>query len=124
MKDEKPVEANLVEDKEKKIYHTRLNRIGELHTPARTQVVRKINKAQVLAYWHIGRKIVVFGQKGKSRGEYGERLIENLSQDMSQKFKPRLSWSHYYELLKIDEPLARLSMRKWRPMKREAGRVE
>ena len=65
MKDEKPVEANLVEDKEKKIYHTRLNRIGELHTPARTQVVRKINKAQVLAYWHIGRKIVVFGQKGK-----------------------------------------------------------
>jgi len=82
------------------------------------------NKAQVLAYWEIGREIIEFEQKGKSREGYGEYLIEKLSKDMAPKFgkgvsptnlkmmrlfyqtfpirqalsdefEPMLSWSHY-----------------------------
>ena len=130
-------------------YNNLLDRIGEILVKARTAVVREINRAQVLAYWEIGREIVEFEQKGKIRGEYGERLIERLSKDMTQKFgrgfsttnlkmmrlfyqsfpirqtvsdesikgkksetlsvklDPMLSWSHYCELLKVEEPLAR-----------------
>lgn len=41
MKDKKPTEANVMEDKEKKIYHTLLNRIGEIHTLIRNKAVKK-----------------------------------------------------------------------------------
>jgi len=127
-------------------YNNLVGRIAEILNQARTKVVREINKAQVLAYWEIGREIVEFEQKGKSRGEYGDRLIERLSEDMtkkfgrgfsstnlkmmrlfyqsfpirqtlsdesqkpqtlSAKFEPMLSWSHYCELLKVEEPLVR-----------------
>jgi len=67
-------------------YDNLLERIAEILNLARSKVVREINKAQALAYWEIGREIVEFEQKGKSRGEYGERLIEKLSGDMTQKF--------------------------------------
>ena len=49
-------------------YNNLLDRIGEILVKARTAVVREINKAQVLAYWEIGREIVEFEQKGKIRG--------------------------------------------------------
>ena len=157
-------------------YSSLLDRIADILVEARIKVVREINKAQVLAYWEIGREIVEFEQKGKSRGEYGEYLIKRLSKDMAPKFgkgvsptnlkmmrlfyqtfpirqtlsdesvqkqkfqtpsekseivsrkssiqqtasgkfqmsrtlsdefEPVLSWSHYCELLKVDEPLAR-----------------
>ena len=115
-------------------YDNLLDRIANILVEARTKVVREINKAQVLAYWEIGKEIVEFEQKGKARGEYGEHLIERLSKDMTPKFgrgvsptnlkmmrlfyqafpirqtlsdelEPILSWSHYCELLKVEEPL-------------------
>ncbi|HIE15183.1 TPA: DUF1016 domain-containing protein [Candidatus Bathyarchaeota archaeon] len=140
-------------------YSNLLGRIAEILNQARTKVIREINRAQVLAYWEIGREIVEFEQKGKVRAEYGMELIKRLSKDMtkqfgrgfsprnleqmrkfyltfpqksqtlsakslespkseavspkslirqtpSAKFEPMLSWSHYCELLKVDEPLA------------------
>ena len=142
-----------------KTYDNLLERIAEILIQARTKVIREINRAQVLAYWEIGREIVEFEQKGKARAKYGEELIKKLSADLSakfgkgfsernlrnmrafylnfpirqtlsakskeaqklqtlpaesevgqapsDKFEPRLSWSHYCELLKVEEPLAR-----------------
>jgi len=131
---------------DKGTYNNLINRIAEILNQARTKVVREINKAQVLAYWEIGREIVEFEQKGKRRAEYGEELLKKLSADLSakfgrgfsernlrnmrafylnfpirqtlsakseigqtlsDKFEPQLSWSHYCELLKVEEPLAR-----------------
>lgn len=153
---------------EPKNYNNILVRIGSILIETRTKAVREINKAQVLAYWEIGREIVDFEQKGKARAEYGEELIKRLSEDMTEKFgkgfsemnlrnmrrfylefptqiqqtlsvksqksetvsrkssipqtlsaewqksqtvsgkfEPMLSWSHYCELLKVEEPLAR-----------------
>jgi predicted nuclease of restriction endonuclease-like (RecB) superfamily len=128
-------------------YNNLLDRIGNILVEARTKVFREINKTQVLAYWEIGREIIEFEQKGRTRAEYGEELIKRLSKDMTEKFgkgfsdrnleqmrkfyltfsqkpqtlsaisairqtvsdefKPMLSWSHYCELLKVEEPIAR-----------------
>ncbi len=152
-----------------KNYNNLIDRIDDILREARTKVVREINKAQVLAYWEIGREVVEFEQKGKIRAEYGEELLKRLSADLtdkfgkgfsaenlrlmrkfyityqksktvswksairqtlsdesleeqksetlsrkspipqklSAKFEPMLSWSHYCELLKVEEPLAR-----------------
>ena len=67
-------------------YNNLLDRIPNILVEARTKVVREINKAQVLAYWKIGREIVEFERKGKIRAEYGEELIKRLSKDMTEKF--------------------------------------
>ena len=67
-------------------YNSLLERITEILNQARTKVIREINKAQVLAYWEIGREIVEFEQKGKVRAEYGEELLKRLSVDLSAKF--------------------------------------
>jgi hypothetical protein len=127
-----------------KSYSNLFDRIADILVEARTKVVREINRAQVLAYWEIGREIVEFEQKGQLRAEYGEELLKELSADMtvrfgkgfsernlrnmrafylnfpirqtvsaewqksqtvSGKFEPMLSWSHYCELLKVEEPL-------------------
>jgi len=66
---------------DKGTYNNLINRIAEILNQARTKVVREINKAQVLAYWEIGREIVEFEQKGKRRAEYGEELLKKLSAD-------------------------------------------
>lgn len=139
-------------------YTNLLGRIANILNQARGMVVREINKAQVLAYWEIGREIVEFEQKGRERAEYGEELLKRLSADMTAKFgrgfsrsnlqnmrlfylaypkcqtvsgkslesqksetvsrksiirqtpsvefEPMLSWSHYCELLKVEEPLS------------------
>ncbi|HEX4419505.1 MAG TPA: DUF1016 N-terminal domain-containing protein, partial [Kofleriaceae bacterium] len=46
---------------------------------ARSRVVRTVNSEMVLSYWHIGREIVEYVQRGESRAEYGEQVIEDLS---------------------------------------------
>jgi len=44
-------------------YNNLLDRIADILVEARTKAVREINKAQVLAYWEIGREIIEFEQK-------------------------------------------------------------
>ena len=136
-----------------------IKRLVDIIHSARITAVRQITKTQVLAYYEIGREIVEFEQKGKSRAEYGDKLLEKLSLDMTGKFgrgfsttnlkmmrlfyqafpmphtlsveslasgkfqaaagkssirqtlsvefDPQLSWSHYCELLSVENPLAR-----------------
>jgi len=63
-------------------YSSLLDRIADILVEARTKAVREINKAQVLAYWEIGREIVEFEQKGKIRADYGQRRLIKLSEDL------------------------------------------
>lgn len=67
-------------------YTTLFKRLTDIIHSARTTAVRQINKAQVLAYYEIGREIVEFEQKGKARAGYGEELIKRLSKDMTENF--------------------------------------
>ncbi|MDI6763698.1 MAG: DUF1016 N-terminal domain-containing protein [Thermodesulfobacteriota bacterium] len=75
-------------------YNNLLDRIVNILGEARVKAVREINKAQVLAYWEIGREIVEFEQKGKLRAEYGEELLKKLSADMTVRFGKGFSRSN------------------------------
>lgn len=67
-------------------YPDLVDRVAEILVEARNNVVRQINRTQVLAYWEIGREIVEFEQKGKVRAGYGENLLKRLSGDMIARF--------------------------------------
>lgn len=120
----------------KQNYTVLLAHIADVISQARAKVVRDIDATHAIAYWHIGRVIVEYEQHGQSRAEYGDVLMRRLSYDMtkrfgkgfsetnlkmmrlfyqafpirqtvSDEFKPKLSWSHYCELLKEDNLNAR-----------------
>lgn len=83
-----------------------------------------------MANWHTGQYIVEYEQDGKAKDEYGKQLLVNLSKDLSltngkgfsrsnltymRKFylafpkcetvSHKLTWSHYFELLKCDDQM-------------------
>jgi predicted nuclease of restriction endonuclease-like (RecB) superfamily len=113
-------------------YQHLVNQISKMYLHGQKKAVVAINKYHLDTYWQIGQYIVEFEQGGKAKAEYGKGLIENLSKDLSvlhgkgfslsnlkrmRQFyliypisaKPShlLSWSHYVELLKIDDELER-----------------
>jgi len=56
-----------------------IERVVAILDEARLQVVRTVNSTMVLAYWHVGREIVEFVQRGAKRAEYGEQVLEVLA---------------------------------------------
>jgi predicted nuclease of restriction endonuclease-like (RecB) superfamily len=62
------------------------NRIVSILEQARGNVVRAVNTNMVLAYWLIGREIVEEIQRGKGRAKYGERVIEELSERLTERY--------------------------------------
>jgi len=54
-------------------------RVVAIIEDARSRVVRTVNSEMVLSYWHIGREIVDYVQRGESRAEYGGQVLEDLS---------------------------------------------
>jgi predicted nuclease of restriction endonuclease-like (RecB) superfamily len=61
---------------------TLAERVVAIIEEAQSRVVRSVNSAMVLAYWHIGREIVEHTQRGEERAGYGEQVIEALSQQL------------------------------------------
>ncbi|MBK8593098.1 MAG: hypothetical protein IPN77_29105 [Sandaracinaceae bacterium] len=53
---------------------------------AQARVARSVNSTHVVANWLVGREIVEGEQAGARKGEYGERLIETLSEALSVRF--------------------------------------
>lgn len=111
-------------------YQGLLQQIGQaLHT-ARQQAAQTVNTLLVRTYWHIGQHIVEFEQGGNEKADYGSGLLERLSKDLSslhgrgfsrsnvfymrklylsfpnsETLSHQLTWSHYFEILKADDPL-------------------
>jgi len=52
----------------------------------RQQAYSAVNNVMIETYWNIGRRIVEEEQQGKERAEYGERIIESLSEHLSLKY--------------------------------------
>ena len=61
-------------------------RIRAIIENARGNIARAVNTEMVLAYWQIGREIVEGEQKGRSRAEYGKKLLEGLSKQLTDEF--------------------------------------
>lgn len=118
--------------KENKEYKQLLENISRTFQKSKNNIVTSVNSEMLLAYWNIGKYIIEFEQKGKSKAEYGKQLILNLSKDLTQiygkgfsrsnlqymrilyNFYPKsetlsgkLTWSHYIELISIDDKLGR-----------------
>ena len=109
--------------------------VRQILQSARNKTYRAVNTAMVEAYWLIGKRIVEEEQNGKSRAEYGKRLLENLSKSLSNHFGKgfsyanlrnfrqfyltypdqeicytvcsKLSWSHNRLIMRIDNEQAR-----------------
>jgi predicted nuclease of restriction endonuclease-like (RecB) superfamily len=113
-------------------YQNLVNTIAQTLEQGRNQAARAVNTQLLQTYWQIGQYIVEYEQNGQDRATYGKLLINNLAIDLSQQHgkgfsrsnliymrllylkypiseKPShlLSWSHYVELLKIENDLER-----------------
>jgi len=115
----------IVKDNE---YRELLNKISFSFLKARQNAFKAINQELIISNWETGKHIVEFEQKGRVKAEYGRNLITELAKDLTKSSGkgfsrsnlvymrlfylkyPKgvtpshlLTWSHYYELLKIKE---------------------
>src|SRR3954465_6291824 len=67
-------------------YGAILEDIVELLESARCASARAVNAVMTAAYWQGGQRIVEHEQGGANRAEYGQRLLERLSEDLSNRF--------------------------------------
>ena len=113
-------------------YEKLINSIGEILQSARERAYQQVNSILVRTYWEIGQHIVVYEQKNNVRAEYGSKLLDQIAHDLKDKFgkgfsrsnviymrllykkypksqtlSDQLSWSHYVELLGVDDNLSR-----------------
>lgn len=111
-------------------YAQLVSHISDLWEDARRNAAITVNTALLNANWQTGRYIVEFEQHGNVKAEYGKQLLTNLSRDLTrlkgkgysrsnlfnmrlfyvrfpkiQTVSGQLTWSHYLELLKCDDPL-------------------
>ena len=119
-----------------------MNELTTLHSDiknileqARGKARSAVNSEMVKAYWLIGQRIVEEEQNGEDRAKYGQRLLENLSKELSGSFGKgfsyanlrnfrqfyliyptqeicytvcsKLSWSHNRLIMRVSDPAAR-----------------
>lgn len=66
--------------------NTLYNSIKSLIEESKVQIVRKVNTTIILTYYEIGRMIVDDEQSGKSRAEYADQTLKQLSIDLTRDF--------------------------------------
>src|SRR6185437_4745529 len=52
---------------------------------ARRTTSRVVNHVMTVTYWEIGRRIVEHEQQGSERAKYGERLLDELAKDLTER---------------------------------------
>lgn len=115
-----------------KDYDILIKNITETYQSERSKAIQAIKSGLVNAHWQTGKYIVEFEQGGNEKSEFGSLLLDKLSEDLKAKhgagfsksnlvymrlfylkypigvtLSHQLSWSHYYELLKISDDLER-----------------
>lgn len=68
--------------------------IRTILSEARKSTARAINTTMTVAYWLIGKRIVVEEQKGADKATYGEGLLKNLSKELVAEFGNGFSYSN------------------------------
>jgi len=115
-----------------KNYKNLLEKISKNYLKAKQKAFKAINNELTLSNWRTGKYIVEYEQKGNIKAEYGKKLLDKLSKDLTARHgsgfsrsnivymrlfyikypngvtpSHLLSWSHYYELLKVKDDLER-----------------
>lgn len=108
----------------------KFSKIDEVWDKAKANAALAINSQLLDANWETGEYIVEFEQQGRDRAGYGQRLLLKLARDLTasrgkgfsrsnltymrklyltfpkrETLSHKLTWSHYFELLKCDDPL-------------------
>jgi hypothetical protein len=103
-------------------YQNLLNKISRRYIEGQTLAVLTVNESIINTNWNIGEYIVEYEQGGKQKAQYGAKLLENLSKDLTlrhgrgfsrsnlnymrlfyllfpicETLSHKLSWSHYCE---------------------------
>ena len=68
------------------LYGTVFDEVAAIVDASRNFAARSVNATLTAAYWMIGRSIVEFEQAGEERAEYGARLLERLSADLTRRY--------------------------------------
>jgi len=109
-------------------YNTLVNSISKILEEGRRKAYFSVNTILVRTYWEIGKQIVEFEQNGEEKAEYGSSLLRNICNDLSLRFgsgfsksnvylmrvfylkypkfqtvSGKLSWSHYVELISLED---------------------
>lgn len=79
-------------------YAAILTEVVDLLETARRTSVRAVNAVMASTYWRIGRRIVESEMRGKHRADYGERLIDRLSADLTVRFGRGFSRRAVYQM--------------------------
>lgn len=107
-----------------------VDHISSLWEQAKANAAIAVNTELLNANWQTGQYIVEFEQGGNARAKYGDKLLVNLSKDLtrlkgkgfsksnlvymrklylafpkSETLSHQLTWSHYFELLKCDDDI-------------------
>lgn len=111
-------------------YNGLIDAIDAVWANAKVKAIDAVNSELLEANWETGRYIVDFEQNGLSRAGYGQNLLDNLSKDLTlrrgrgfsrsnltymrklylafpkrETLSHKLTWSHYFELLKCDDEM-------------------
>jgi len=109
-----------------------IDQMSSIYVSGKIKATTAVNTAMLEAYWQIGQYIVEFEQEGQAKAKYGRGLLDNLSKDLSilhgkgfslsnltrmrqfflaypiyAELPHKLSWTHWVELLKIDNTIER-----------------
>ena len=123
----RPIGQLQIDDSE---YVRLVSLISELWDDSKAKAAIAVNTELLDANWQTGQYIVEFEQDGNAKAKYGDKLITNLAKDLtrikgkgfsrsnliymrklyltfpkSETLSHQLTWSHYFELLKCDDPL-------------------
>ena len=104
-----------------------IEEIKDVIINSRNKIAYEVNNTMILAYWNVGRIIVENEQNGNIKAEYGKQIMKELSKELRkilgsgfsvsnlfnmrklyviypkfQTLSGKLSWSHYCELLSIE----------------------
>ena len=130
--EEVPSILNPLPTNQAEAYQTLLVQISTVYSEGQLRATQAVNLHLLETYWRIGQQIVEFEQGGNVKAAYGKALLKNLSKDLTlrhgkgfsrsnliymrllylrypigQKPSHQLSWSHYVELLKLNNELER-----------------
>lgn len=117
-------------------YQAALEDIKQIITSGQKYAYQAANKAMILTYWQIGKRIVEQEQNGEERAAYGKALLETLADELTKEYGKsyskrnlqyfrkfyfafpderivntcvhNLNWSHFRTLLRVQDENARM----------------
>ena len=109
-----PKNKPIINSSKKDYYQPPLNKISQCYIEGQTHAVLSINESIINTNWNIGKYIIKYKQGGKQKMQYGTKLFENLSKDLTLRHGKGFSRSNlnymrlFYLLFPICETLSHI----------------